>query len=180
MRVLLAAVLPPANATSERDMRAAVILVVTVIGWSGAAASQCADNRNASACLDYTTDMVHDCTWCVTQGQCHTVGSVYDVCSPSCCASKSLMSQCSWSDVESVDTESCAGVYTAQVWQNNGMDYVWPEASLLPHKGYTTGVTFSGGGSRSYTCGVGEMRGLMQVSHRASPPVCFSSFRKAS
>lgn len=55
---------------------------------------------------------------------------------------------------------SCSTKATVQVWESEKESFNWPEQALnLP----STGVCFSGGGTRAMSCAIGQMKGLEQL-----------------
>eukprot|EP00164_Ancoracysta_twista_P003752 GFYU01005029.1.p1 GENE.GFYU01005029.1~~GFYU01005029.1.p1 ORF type:complete len:113 (-),score=36.06 GFYU01005029.1:167-505(-) len=70
--------------------------------------SMCDGISDANACITHTKLFVHVCVWCVTEGKCHDVGSLYDTCTNDCCASQSGVSTCEFKEPKDVPS-SCQG-----------------------------------------------------------------------
>jgi len=112
---------------------------------------------------------VKSCTFCVTDNECHEVGSLINPCTNDCCASESDLSTCKYQTVEEVDAVACNGFWDALVFDPGfnpasaaaAGTTAWPEAGRTNGKG--TSVHFSGGGSRSLTLSIGQARALSRL-----------------
>ena len=122
----------------------------------------------------------HVCEYCASTDSCHEVDSPLDSCATACCASRGVASLCDHDESADIDFKTCAASFelnataprgvppggssrtpVAQVWQNAGTAYAWPEDDVEAVASKpSVGVAFSGGGTRSYAASVGVAQAL--------------------
>eukprot|EP01010_Urceolus_cornutus_P001950 NODE_2528_length_519_cov_159.406383_g2007_i0.p2 GENE.NODE_2528_length_519_cov_159.406383_g2007_i0~~NODE_2528_length_519_cov_159.406383_g2007_i0.p2 ORF type:complete len:145 (-),score=25.25 NODE_2528_length_519_cov_159.406383_g2007_i0:84-461(-) len=81
------------------DVQEMLLFLLTLFVFGSAEISQfksiCIPNTNCSSCLAQTDDAgVNACSWCYKDGNCHDVGSVFNICNNIQCASVSQVSKC--------------------------------------------------------------------------------------
>lgn len=148
-----------------------VPLYVVMLASSSTASSL---DLSSTSCSDLSSDSdtcvshkdlvgVKSCTWCVTDNECHAVGSFENPCSNECCASESSLSMCDSESVADVNAKSCNGTWSVKTFAPgiNPSNTVWPEEGRTSGSG--NALHFSGGGSRALTMSVGQVRALEQA-----------------